>query len=440
MVDRLRDSLYIIAAGILVILNGFFVAAEFALVKIRGSRLEEMVQQGRPFARSGLWLSERLDASLSACQLGITMASLGLGWIGEPAFARLLAPVLHWIGIDSEAAIHTIAFIIAFGLITALHLVIGEQAPKIFAIRRPDTMLLVCAAPLKFFYFLLYPLLTVLSKTTALLLRAVGIEDASEHDAPPTEAEIRRMLSQAHAHGELTRSEHRLLHAVFDFDDLITRRVMVPRNDIVFFDVNQPISECIKLARRAKHTRYPVCDGSLDNVLGIAHIKDLVGVSGEKSFNLRSILRPPRQIPETMPISRLLKHFQATHELMALVVDEHGTLVGFVTLENVLEEIVGPVEDEFDTEPPPIVEEGPRTFIVLGSSPVKVVNRRLGLGLASRDADTFSGLLTARLGSIPKAGDRVELENASAEVVEVKGARATRIRVTLPEPPEPMPS
>ena len=387
------------AVALLVAANGFFVAAEFALVKIRGSQLEEMVQQGRPFA-------------------------------------RLLTPLLHGIGITSSAAIHTIAFIIAFGLITALHLVIGEQAPKIFAIRRPDTMLLACAAPLKFFYFLLYPFLAVLAKTTAVLLRTVGIDEASEHDAPPTEAEIRRMLSQAHAHGELTRSEHRLLHAVFDFDDLITRRVMVPRSDIVFFDVSQPISECIRLAKKAKHTRYPVCDGSLDKVLGIAHIKDLVGVSGEKKFNLRSILRPPRQIPETMPISRLLRHFQATHELMALVVDEYGTLVGFVTLENVLEEIVGPVEDEFDTEPPPIVEEGPQAFIVLGSSPVKVVNRRLGLGLASRDADTFSGLLTARLGRIPKAGDRVDLEDAAAEVLEVKGARATRVRVTLPESPE----
>ncbi len=425
--------LYLAVAVALIILNGFFVAAEFALVKVRISRIDKLVREKRPFAKTARWLAKRLDESLSACQLGITMASLGLGWVGEPAFARLLAPVLHMIGIQDENFLHILGFVLAFSAITALHLVVGEQFPKIFAIRRPEPILLWCAAPLKFFYIILYPFLILLNVTTSFLLRLVGISGASEHD-PSTEAEIRALLREAHIHGNLSLNEHSLINNVFEFDDLIVRRVMVPRGEVAFFDVTQPLTEIVDQVRRSKHTRYPVCDGSLDHVLGVAHIKDLLGVAPDsEDFDIRSLMRPPKKVPETMPISRVLRHFQATHQLLAFVIDEHGTITGIVTLENVLERIVGPVEDEFDTEQPNVVPTGPNEYVVNGSTGLAEARDEIGIPLQESDeADTVSGLLMDLHQKILTQGDVIELDGATAEVLEVKRDRATRVRFRLP--------
>jgi len=417
----------------MVLLNGFFVAAEFALVKVRGGQLDELVKQGRPFAKTARWLGDRLDPSLSACQLGITMASLALGWVGEPAFAKLLEPLFHAVGITSPTALHTTGFLIAFSIITALHLVIGEQAPKIYSIRRPELMVLWCAVPLKIFYLLFYPFLIALSYSTSQLLRLVGVEGTSEHESPHTEAEILALVRQAHGHGELTVSEHRLIHAVFEFDDMICRRVMVPRSDAVFFDVDDSLIECLKIVQRSKHTRYPLCADSLEHVVGIIHIKDLVGIDADSPIDLRDLARAPHHVPETMPISQLLRHFQRTHQLMAIVVDEHGTVVGVVTLENVLEQIIGPVEDEFDTEPPNIAPDGEGRYIVQGSTPLDALKTKFGLKLETGDVDTFAGVLLERIGRVLEVGDQVDFGGIVAEVIEVEGARAKRIRVTLSE-------
>jgi CBS domain containing-hemolysin-like protein len=429
----LADSLLeIVIAIFLVLLNGFFVAAEFALVKVRLSQIEQLVADRRMFAKTAEWLAERLDASLSACQLGITMASLALGWVGEPAFAHLIEPLLKAAGVTSETMIHGIAFVIAFSTITALHLVIGEQAPKIFAIRRPERMILWCAAPLRFFYVILYPFLAVLNVTTSFLLRLVGLTGATGHDTPHTEDEIRALLADAHLHGHLTRSEHRLLNAVFEFDDMICRRVMVPRGEVDFFDANTTFAECLELAKRTKHTRYPLCDGSLDKVLGVVHLKDLLGLaSGADDVDLRQFMRPARKVPESMPISQVLRHFQATHQLLAFVVDEYGTIIGIVTLENVLEKIVGPVEDEFDAEEPNISEKSPGRFIVLGSTLVEEVERALNIELADEDMDTVAGALMARAQRLPVAGDKIRLDGAVAEILDVQDDHATRIQFTL---------
>ena len=435
MQDWQTNLFYLTVAIVIVLINGFFVAAEFALVKVRGSQLDELVRQGRPFASTARWLGDRLDASLSACQLGITMASLALGWVGEPAFVKLLEPAFHAAGITSATVVHTTAFIVAFSIITTLHLVIGEQAPKIYAIRRPELMALWCAVPLKVFYVLFYPFLIVLSFSTSKLLRLVGIDGTSEHETPHTEAEIRMLIHQALTHGELTRSEHRLLHAVFEFDDMICRRVMVPRGDIVYFDVEDSIAEVLEAVERTKHTRYPLCEGSLEQVIGVVHIKDLIGITVDSTVELRSIARAPHHVPETMPISQLLRHFQKTHQLMAMVVDEHGTVVGVVTLENVLEQIIGPVEDEFDTEPPNIKRDGERQFLVQGSAPLDLVQKRFGLNLEAEDVDTFAGVLLEHIGRVLQVGDKVDFNGTTAEVVEVEGTRAKSIRVVLPAPP-----
>ncbi|MEZ6132631.1 MAG: hemolysin family protein [Planctomycetaceae bacterium] len=428
------DVLYVLLAIFLVALNGFFVAAEFALVKVRGSQVEELVRQRKPCSGTALWLASRMEDSLSVCQLGITMASLALGWVGEPAFSRLIEPLLHGAGIQSETVVRTIGFALSFTFITGLHLVIGEQAPKIFAIRRPEQMILWCAVPMKFFFVMTYPLMISLNGVTSMILKRLGV-DGTGHEAPHSEEEIRALLREARIHGDVTHSEQRLIDAVFEFDDMICRRVMVPRADVEFFTFDQSLTSCLTQASRSRHTRFPLCDGSLDHVVGVVHIKNLIGQKDDGNFNLKSVARPPKTVPENMPISKLLRHFQGTRQHMAFVVDEYSTTIGIVTLENVLEQIVGPVQDEFDLETPEIVPDGPGQYIVQGSTAIEVVEKVLNLEHWDDDVDTFSGLLMSRHGEILEAGDRIDLNGAVAEVLEVKGARAERIRVTLNSSP-----
>lgn len=435
--DTTRDLVYLVGTALLVIANGFFVAAEFALVKLRPSQLESLVREGRPFSKTAKWLADRMDQALSACQLGITMASLGLGWIGEPALHHLmvavigpdfLAPIAGLLSIDPDTLMHTIAFLIAFGVITALHLVIGEQAPKIFALRKPETMTLWCALPLKWFYVLSYPMLVALDRTTAWLLGLVGVV-GSGHDSPLSEEEIRSAVHTAHGHGELTGAERQLIQGVFEFDDLICRRVMVPRNDVIWIDASATLDDIVDRVHRHGHSRYPVCEGSLDKVVGILHAKDLVGLAEQDEFDLRSMLRPAQSVPETVPVSRLLRQFQASHQLMAIVVDEYGTVAGIVSMENVLEPIIGPVDDEFDVSEPDILKQDDGTFLVRGSTIVQTLNREFELDIDIEDVDTFSGLLVKRLDRLPRVGDRVDLGKATAEVVEVQDRRAHWIRL-----------
>lgn len=431
MTDWLPDLAKILAALILVVINGFFVAAEFALVKVRLSRIEQMVAEKRLFARTARWLAQRLEHSLSACQLGITMASLGLGAIGEPAFAHLIQPLIQGLGIQSEAVVHGVAFAIAFTLVTALHLVIGEQAPKVFAIRKPEGLLLVCSVPLQVFYILTYPLMFVLSVSTDFLLSLLGAGDSTKSSIPYTEEEIRALLREAHVHGNLTRSEHSLINAVFEFDDLVCRRIMVPRNDVDFIDIHEDTDVSLAMIRRTKHTRYPVCDGSLDSVLGVLHVKDITGANIAKGFDWTSLMRPPKKVPENMPISKLLRHFQGTHQHMAFVVDEYGMIIGIVTHENVLEEIIGDVADEFDVEEPEIVPDGPGAYVVLGSTAVEAVENRLGIEFEDADVDTIAGLLVLKAERLLVAGDIIELPGVTAKVLSVADDRATKVRLTL---------
>ncbi len=421
------------AAILLVVLNGFFVAAEFALVKIRRSQIEKLVAENRLFARSAKWLFERMDHSLSACQLGITMASLGLGWVGEPAFAKLLEPLFHALSI-SETAGHVIAFLVAFSIITALHLVVGEQAPKIFAIREPVKMLMWCAAPMRFFFYLLFPFMYVLNWVTNLVLAKLGLTGETGHGAPHNEEEIRALLSESHTHGYLSRSEHRLINAVMEFDDMLCRLVMVPRVEVQSMDVNKPFPELMTMAKKTRHTRYPVVDASLDSLLGVVHMKDLLGVSGDSDFDIRSIMREPTKVPESMPISQVLRHFQSTHQLLSFVIDEYGSIIGIVTLENVLEKIIGPVDDEFDVADEPSIRKlSDGQFMVLGNTHIADVETALGLNLDDDDADTVAGVLMTRLGKIPESGDKFEFEGAVAHVVSVNNDRVEKIRFVVDE-------
>ena len=415
-------------AMVLVALNGFFVAAEFALVKIRVSQIDKMVAEKKMFAKMAKWTAQRLDHSLSCCQLGITMASLALGYVGEPAFAFLFRPLFEMMGV-SDTMLHIFSFIVAFSIMTALHLVIGEQAPKIFAIRKPEQMVRWCAPGMKFFYYILFPFMWVLNWATEVILGWLGLSGSTGHDTPHTEEEIRALLREATIHGNLSSNEHNLLNNVFEFDDLICRLVMVPRAEVQILDINQPFPELLAIAKKTKHTRYPVCDSSLDNLLGVVHMKDLLGVDHKENFDLRSILRQPVKVPESMPISLVLKRIQNTHQLLTFVVDEYGTTIGIVTLENVLEKIIGPVDDEFDEpEEPNIKPVGNGTFMISGNTPISEVEKAIGVNLDDEDVDTVAGVLMTRSGKLPEVGDVIEFEGATAEVVEVKNDHAERIR------------
>lgn len=277
--------------------------------------------------------------------------------------------------------------------------------------------------------------MAALNSTTAFLLRKAGIEGASEHEIPHSEEEIRALLMQAHIAGELSRSEHRLINAVFEFDELICRRVMVPRPDVVYLDASNSLSEAINVFHQTKHTRYPVCDGSLDKIVGVVHIKDFIGIAADADFDLSSLIRPPQYVPETMPVRRLLRQFQSTRQHLAFLVDEYGTVSGMVTFENILESIIGPVEDEFDDEQPEIVNEGPKQYNISGNTSIDEINQRFGLKLEALDMDTIAGLMMARTDKLLAPGDRVELSGATAQVLEVRGPRAIRIRLTLSELP-----
>jgi CBS domain containing-hemolysin-like protein len=346
----------------------------------------------------------------------------------------LLKPAFLAIGITSEVLLHSFAFTLAFSIITSLHIVIGEQVPKIYAIRRPGIVLLWCAGPLKLFYIIFYPFMVLLNNASLFFLRKFGIQNPDEHDSPLSEAEIRASLSRSHFTGELSGSEHRLLNAVFKFDDMVCRQIMVPRVEVEFLDIDQPYPKLLKFARESHHTRLPLCKGSLDHILGVIHLKNLVGISPDETIDLNKVANKPLYVPENMPLSLLLNQFQTIRQHMVFVVDEHGTIVGIVTLEDVLEQLVGEVQDEFDAELPDIVHEGKGQFIVLGGTLIEEINDKLKLNLHSDEMDTLSGLLTEHVGHMLSSGKCVELDSGiKAEVLEVKENRALSVRLTIPK-------
>ncbi len=430
--ELLAENLGLVALAILLVfVNAFFVAAEFALVKVRPTKIDAFVLQKRAFAKLVRSQLQRLDAALSACQLGITLSSLGLGWIGEPALARLIRPVFDALGVTSPAVIHGVSFAVAFSLITALHLTIGEQVPKMYAVKNPEKVALWCALPLRIFYVCAYPFLMALNVCSNFMLRVFGVMDVNEHESAHSEEEIRGLLAQAHSQGELTRTEHKLLNAVFEFDDRVAREVMIPRKDIVIFEEGQTLDQYLQIIAETKHTRYPFCQRSLDDVLGIVHIKDLVGGYREESFDIHSILRPANKIPAGMEIGALLRHFQTSKQHMALVIDEFGNVIGVITAENVLEEIVGSLQDEFDEEAPRISPSGPNSYHVEGGVSVNKLSKSLRALIESDEAETISGAVTEKLGEVPEVGDKVTLGEVAAEVLEVEDGCAVKLKIKV---------
>jgi CBS domain containing-hemolysin-like protein len=417
-------------AFFLVFLNGFFVAAEFALVKVRPTQLDPHVAS--PRGRAARHMVSHLDSYLSATQLGITLASLALGWVGEPAFAWIVEPAVSLIPGAGPGLIHSIALTTSFLAITILHIVLGELAPKSIAIRKAEPTALWVSLPLYAFFKASYPAIWLLNHAANGILKLVGIQPVSEAELGPEEEELRLLLSSRHA-SQLSDHKRELLDNIFELSHRIARQIMVPRADVVYLDTTQPLAKNLGLARRTGHTRFPLCEGSLDRVIGLIHIKDLFR-NARPLTSLEEVAREMAFVPETLALDRLLNRMLSEKVHMAAVLDEYGGVSGTVSLENVIEEIVGQIQDEFDVEKPELTPLGNGVFLVSGAMLVEEVEEALGLEFSERDEDTIGGVVLSELGRRPAAGDRVELGPLLLEVQEVQRNRIRTLRATVPEP------
>jgi CBS domain containing-hemolysin-like protein len=413
-------------ALVLVGLNGFFVAAEFALVRIRESRIVQLEQEGSARARVVRDALRDLDDYLSVCQVGITVASLGLGWVGEPAVSHLIAPLLEAVGVTSERITSIIAVALGFAVITYAHLVFGEQAPKYFSIQRAEGVSLWISRPLRLFMFLFKPMVWLVNASTNFVLRPWGIRLGEQMEAH-SEEELRIMISSAVSSGQLEPEEREYLNNVFDFGDKVAREIMVPRPDIEVLPHDAPLPELVEKAAFGRYTRYPVYEGDLDHVLGAVHIKDLFRAAkeGPEHFDIRSIVRDCLVVPENKPIEQILRDFQQRTLQMAIVIDEWGSVEGLITIEDVLEEIVGEIQDEFDEDEATIEEVGDGVYAVDGRIPITEVNDYFDLDLSHEDFDTIGGYVLGALGRPPEPDDTVEADGVSLRVKSVDGPRVS---------------
>lgn len=352
----LENLIYCLIAGILVLLNGFFVLVEFALVKVRRSKLEELIRAGSKRAALAHELHRKMDAYLSATQLGITIASLGLGWVGEPAFAKLFEPFLKTIGIWSPQMIHTVSFIIAFVIITFLHILIGELAPKSIAIRKPEQSILITSLPMKFFYIVFYVPLHILNSASNSIIRLFGISGLTETESAVSEEELRIILAHSQKSGEITLNRLLLFENALDLKEIAAEDVMTPLHKTVMIDLQKPWQENLALIQKHRFTRYPLCEGVLPNgqpkITGIVHIKEfgIALMAGNADTRVEQFKREILTIQESMPIETLLREFQRRRKHMALVIDKNNNPKGIITMEDIIEEMVGEIVDEFERE------------------------------------------------------------------------------------------
>jgi CBS domain containing-hemolysin-like protein len=452
----------------LVALNGFFVAAEFAAVGARASRLEQSAKSSL-LARMALDVKKRLDLYLSTCQLGITIASLGLGAVTEPAVAAIIDPVLYRFGVpDPGPGHHTaLAIGIALSVSTALHVVVGEVAPKNWAIFFPDKLLPIFALPLVAFTYLFYPLIWLLNSASNQLLRwsGINIEHGAHGGMPHTEDELRGLLAQAVSQGTIAEGNVSVLTRAFEFNDLKVRQIMQPRTQVDYLLLNQPVGKILQIVQKSAFTRFPLCDGDIDHIVGLVHMKDLfthlklvpgklrfsddktpdgeaiaiadglpgsaVHVIGAGDIDLTQIKREVLFVPELLPVPKLLRQFQTSHIHMAVVVDEYGATQGIVTLEDVLEEIVGEIEDEFDAvAADQFVTEG-ENFRVNGLFPLHSLREKLNMpDLKADGVDTIGGYVIQELGRLPRAGDSVAIGNYTARVLSIQQKRVGQVMLT----------
>jgi len=420
---------------ILVALNGFFVAAEFAIVKMRMSRLNSMIEAGNRRAVYAKPLVEHVDVSLSVTQLGITLASLGLGLLGEPTISRILEPVFEIIGL-SGALSATISFIIAFSLVTAATIIIGELIPKNVAIQQVERVMLAVAIPLMFFQKIMYPSVWLLNKVAVFVAKIFGIDISNNGDeVAHTEDEIRRLMEESHKQGYIDKTELDFVDNVFDFADRNVREIMIPRTDMVCLYLEDSFEENIKVAMEEHLTRYPVCGEDKDDIVGFLHIKDLMqSLYKRRRPILRKLVRRTLVVPETMKISMLLKMMQKQRSQLAIVVDEYGGTSGMVTIEDVIEEIVGEIQDEFDQERPAIEKRSELIYSIDAMLLLEEVSDIFEMEIEADNIDTIGGWLYNNVQSPPLIGMKASCDCVDFFVEEIDNLRITRILLQLRKP------
>jgi CBS domain containing-hemolysin-like protein len=413
----------------LVVLNGFFVASEFAIVKVRSSQLEALEAAGDRKARRAIEVTENLDAYLSATQLGITLASLALGWVGEPFLAGLVGPLLTKLSITSEPLARTLTVGIAFGIITFLHIVLGELAPKSIAIAKPVPTTVWVSVPLGFFYQLFRPAIWFLNGTATWVLRKIlRIRPLSERELAHSEEELRVILTESEDAKQVTPIGKEILMNALDLRKRVVRDITTPRKEVVFLNTEDSFDENLSRAIQSRHTRFPLCDGHLDNAIGLVHIKDLLSQMRAPAPDLTKIRRDLLPVPEMMPLERLLTFFLSKHAHIALVLDEYGGTVGVVTLDNVLEEIVGDIQDEFDTENQEFKRVNADEFVVDGALALYELKDLAGINIESEDVSTVGGYITHLTGHLPAVGEQVRIAPFQVTVTKADDRRVLEVR------------
>ena len=435
--DPFLLSLKILVVVLLVFGNAFFVAAEFSIVKMRSSRLDVLIAEGNRRASYAKKLADRLDVALSVTQLGITIVSLGLGWLGEPVVASLLHPAFSWFGVP-ESAVETVSFAIAFFLITSLHIVGGELVPKNVAIRKVESVALTVALPLLVFQRIMYPFVWLLNHVANWAEERMGFSVVTkEEDVAHTEEEIRVLMEESHRQGFIDKTELEFVDNVFDFADLSVREIMIPRTDMVCLDLEDSLEESIETAMEERLTRYPICDGGKDNVIGFLHIKDFLQTLYKKEApDLRKLARHALVVPEAMAVSRLLQTMQQERSQLAIVVDEYGGTAGMVTIEDVIEEIVGDIQDEFDTDRPLVEKKGACLYSVDAKMLLEELEDILEVAIDEEEIDSVGGWLSAHVDNPPRIGQKAAFGDAQFFVEETEGVRITRVLCRLGREPQ----
>lgn len=410
---------------ILILLTAFFVATEFAVIRIRPSRVDQMVLEGKKNALAVQTVTSNLDGYLSACQLGITITALGLGWLGEPTVEKLLNPLFHMMGVG-ESLSHILSFGIAFLSITYLHVVLGELAPKTLAIQKAEAISVLTAPLIIFFHKIMYPFIWMLNGSANKLVRIFGIKSAGEHEEAHSEEEIRIILSDSYLSGKINKTEFGYVNRVFSFDDLLAREIMVPRTDMICLYADKSLEENMGIITKEQYTRFPVAKESKDHIIGFVNTKQFfLSYLSSPDFNFKSLLQPMMTVPEVMPVKALLKKMQKENVHIALLLDEYGGTSGLITIEDILEEIVGEIRDEFDKDEKKEIETlGENHYVVEGIALLNEINDVLGTDIIDENVDSIGGWL---YGKQPELQIGVEWQYGSLTFI-VRERDANRIR------------
>lgn len=409
--------------------SAFFVMAEFSFLRVRSSRIEQLISEGNKKAIELQKITFQLDGYLSACQLGITVTSLALGFLGEPTVARLLEPLFEKTDVP-EALSHSISIAIAFLVITYFHVVLGELAPKTIAIQKAEKLALLLAKPMRTFYVLMYPFIWVLNGSGNAFARLFGVKPSSEHEEVHSEEELKILLSESYENGEINQSEYRYVNRIFNFDELAAREIMIPRIDLVVLDIDAPIEENIEIMKQENYTRFPVVQGDKDHIVGFIHSKEFfMRKSEDQNIEIKDLIRPMVSVPDGLAVKELLRKMQSEAFHFAVVTDEYGGTSGLVTLEDILEEIVGEIRDEFDEEEKPEMERiNESEYIFDNKFLINEVNTLLGTHLSNEDADTIGGLVYIEDQEL-EVNDELKIANLLITILEKEDNRYKRLKV-----------